>query len=364
MSEHIQEENQNTEIEGLQEIEEQFFDTLIIKGKFKFQSAGIYGIFAIILRTDIDFGIYYDLKLNPFISLHILTSYFSDIFHINLKEPWASLEKTFNEIQIKGSYANSITETFQKGTNGVFNENGETSFRLVTDFKENKLSQIHNELDNILSQIYKDRQLHLEISFEEVNGQDIASIKEFRIKNEIPEPNENVLNTPAINIDPLNFSIPARPILAPIGEGVPSNQLSKGVRILMKIDSNSSYGQQWINIFKAFDKEHKKVIPLIGTVEQIGPIIKNNLDILVKYQDDQYTKFNIESGIKIKLFQPHGQELVIDPLSQDHYERKTNNSSNKGLQQLFQEQGFKNMAIAGIGLLIISLIALYFIILF
>ncbi|MGL4676174.1 MAG: hypothetical protein ACRCWI_00715 [Brevinema sp.] len=364
MPEYIQEEEKKTDTEEItiQEPQEQPPDTLIIKGKFKFQSAGIYGIFAIILRTDISFDTYYDLKINPFIAMHILTSYFSDISHIDLKEPWASLEKTFNEIQIKGSYANSITETFQKATNSVFHKNGETSFRLIADFKENKLSSIQHELDAILSKVYKDRQLNLELAFEEVNAHNIASIKELRIKNEIPQPNEDILYTPTININPLNFSVPANPVLDPVGEGINSNQLSKGIRILMRIDESSKYGQQWINIFKAYDPVIKKVIPIVGTIDQIGPIIKNSLDILVKYQEDQYTKFNIESGIKIKLFQPYAQEQVIDPLSQEYYESYLKSTNNKSLQQLFQDKDFKNMAVTGTILGIVALIALYFII--
>ena len=94
-------------------------------------------------------------------------------------------------------------------------------------------------------------------------------------------------------------------------------------------------------------------------MDQIGPIIKNKVDIIVKYKKNQYTKFNIEAGAKLKQYNPMISESTVDPLKIYNEQQDSNNSTN--YSQIFDEPGLKPLIIVGILLTVLSLVALYFI---
>ena len=334
-------------------------DTLIIKGKFKFKNASIYGIFAVLLSKGNNCNNNSVVEQDYCISTHIITSYFSDLYYIDVDESWVVLEETFNTLEIKGEYAVSITQNFKKGLYDAFSSDTDRVSSFLKDYSEKKIGNIHKELENIFAQSYKDRAIHLELYFEELSRADITSIKDNRIIDEAPETNKDILETPSITIQHQDFSVPAHPILAPTGEGIPANQLSKGTRILMKVDANTDYGKQWVETFNLSNTTNHTIDYLVGTIDQIGPSIKNSLDILVKYRPDQYTKFNIESGIKLKFYNPNFPEGVIDPLVDFNDRYQT--SKAKNYSQLFSDPGLKLLINVGIALTILSFIALYFI---
>lgn len=339
-------------------------NTLIIKGKFKFKNANVCGIFTILLLKGNNTEYYEDnsdilSNNNAFIKSHMIASYFSDLFLTDISESWITLEEKFNTLEIKSDYAVSITDTFKKVFYDAFIDNNERVTSLIKDFNTNKINNIHKELTNILSLPYKDRSVQVELSFEELNSEDIESIKNFRIIEEKPEANNNILTTPSVVISHQDYYIPANPILAPTGEGISINQLFHGTRILMRVDSNTDYGKQWIENFHLLNPEKNTIDPIVGTVDQIGPIIKNKVDIIVKYKKNQYTKFNIEAGVKLKQYNPKISESTVDPLKIYNEQQDSNNSTN--YSQIFDEPGLKPLIIVGILLTVLSLVALYFI---
>ncbi len=343
--------------EEVPEVFEEKKDILIIKGRFKFQSSGIYGIFAILFRSDTESPDFYNSESNPFMSFHIIVSYFSDIFQINLQESWETLEETFNKLEIGSDYATTLTSNFQRGfTSTLVNE--EIGLEIVADFKNDRHHSIEREIDRILTQAHKDVAVNFELFYEEADGRNIESIRKLRIEHENPLSNEDILSTPSARTNPTEFYIPASPILAPIGEGIASNQLSPGVRIMMRVNTGSSYGMHWVEYFKLYDKETKTYLPIVGTIEQMGPVIKNCLDIVVKYQHDQHTKFNIESGIKLKLFNPHSDDAFVDPLV---YREDTIKKPAKTMSQLLEEESFRNLLVIGVFAFVLAILAWYFI---
>ena len=334
-------------------------DTLIIKGKFKFKNAGMYGIFAILLSKG-KFSEDNSITVNNYcISSHVIASYFSDLFFIDIAESWIVLEETFNALEIKGEYAVSITQNFKKGLSDFFSKNADKVSSFLKDHSENKLGNIEKELENIFTQSYKNVAIQLDLNFEELASADILSIKDHRIMDEAPKTNSDILETPSIKIHHQDFSIPAHPVLAPTGEGILANQLSKGIRILMKVDTNTDYGKQWIQTFNLFNEKKGSIDFLVGTIDQIGPAIKKSIDVLVKYRPDQYTKFNIETGIKLKLYNPNSSDGVVDPLVDFATQYQVENPKN--YSQLFHDPGLRLLIGVGAILTILSFIALYFI---
>jgi len=322
-------------------------DILIVKGKFKFQSASIYGVFTVL----------FDEEKKEALELHIYSSYFSDLYTMDIKIPWSILEKKFNKLGISGEFASSITNLFKHAFTEYLFKGLDITESIINDFNDNKTDKIFTSIEHIFNHVQKDRHIIMELSFEEEFSKEIESIKNLRIHEEQPKTDDPILNTPLIQVNPLDLNIPAHPILSPISQGILSQNIIPGAKLLMKIDLSTDYGHQWVKNFNAYNKETGTSSPIIATVEQVGPIIKNTIDILVKYNPNQYTKFNIESGVKLKIFDSMSTEPVINPIvySDNIYQKSMS------WDALFSDSSFKKLVIIMLTLTIIAVLALFFI---
>ena len=336
-------------------VPEKELDILVIKGRFKFDGAGIYGVFSLLISKD--FAPNNKLS-NNIIEYTLFASYFSDIYHIDLTESWISLEEKYNQINIQNNFAASITNLFKKGFDDHLYRGDAFLVTLLTDYQANQKEKIKASFESIFVQIHKGRSFVIELSMEELNSNDISSFRKTRAINEKPAPNLELLSASPINVAEGSLSVPANPMLAPVADGISVQDLTPNMKILMKLDTSTAYGQKWVDIFKAFDKQKGIIKPIVATVNQVGPIIKNKMDILVLYTPTQYTKFNIEAGVKIRLYNPHHSNNVIEPLNT--YIPEVLNLDGPNWDSLFQDMSFRLLATVGVFLVVLSIIAVIF----
>ncbi|MGL4366865.1 MAG: hypothetical protein ACRCTQ_01080 [Brevinemataceae bacterium] len=275
---------------------------LVIKGKFKFETSNVYGLFSILINID----------LCIIIESYIIISYFSDLGAVNIKQSWFKLEELFNDMKITGNFAENYTRIFEKLFKEVL-KNNNTIESIISDYNKHQIKKIENLMTDIFARMQKDKHLSLELGYEETSLEDLKIIRSTRIQQETPSPNVELINAKPIQIDTNAISIPAFPILAPISGSIKSQSLQPGTKILMKLDSSTPYGQEWIETFHALDHRKGEIIPVVAKVDQISPIIKKSLDILVYYNKNQYTKFNIETDVRLKAFDPSSKEKMIIP---------------------------------------------------
>lgn len=342
----IQEDTESSDLTDVPDVVEDS-NVLVIKGKFKFQGSGIYGVWMLLVNKDFN----KEDVLNNIVEFKLFASYFSDMYHIDISESWVTLEEKFNQIQIKNSYAVSITDLFRGAFDDKIYNNDVFLHTLINDYKNNNFETIYNNFESVFLYIHKDRQIIMDFQMEELDVNDITSIRQSRVIEEKPKINQEFLSTPTISVNSEALHVPASPVLAPVIDGILAGKIKQGMRILMKLDPSSSYGQKWVEIFNAFNEKEKIIIPIVATVDQIGPIIKNKLDVLVTYQPNQYTKFNVESNVKLRLYNLSNKEQTIDPLVVS--EEKTTDVFN--WKTLYSDTSFRILVVICFSLFVLSI---------
>lgn len=327
-------------------------DTFVIKGKFKLVQTGIYGIFAILLDKEIR----KETNYQNFLELYTIVSYFSDLYETDLQESWYTLEKRFNQIRIAGDFATSLTSLFYQEFYSRFANSTGFTHTLIDDCRAKNFEKIEKWLAEICNQIQKDRQIEIRVFAEEIYSHELSSVREMRKKQESKKQKEDeqlLKLSPPQNASP----VPTRPILAPTGSGILVKQLKLNTKVLVQLDSNSSKYAYWKECFRLSENESGQLPPLVATVHQIGSIIKNRVDILVTLSDTLYSRFTLESGIKIKPFNADSPQTTIElPSSSKQKEKKEFKSL---FHHLIQDKGFIILLFAIIVLALLSSIFYY-----
>lgn len=323
-------------------------DMLVIKGKFHFKTSNTYGFFAILL----------DLAQKSLFENYIFVSHFSDINQIDTKLMWLILEEQINKILMRGSYANSMTTEFKR----IFSDNlgGEYGLAsgLVVDYQLRNKEKIRSTLEDFFTTVQKDRNFSIELEFEEVNKEKILAAREERkaieAKDaEAQQKKEQKANMP-FDIEATDQIIPASPVFSPIN-GIPCSLLTKGMKILMRLDNSNKKGQEWIAYFNAFDEEQGILLPLIGTIDQMKKGDKNQYHFLILYGPGQFTQLTLDDGVKIKLYDQFSTERVIDPITNSVI---PDPSVVNSLSDLFHDKNFTQFLMWSSMLMILLLAAL------
>lgn len=280
-------------------------NALIVKGRFQFKGTGLYGIMALI----------FDVNKKILIEDYIYVSRFSEIFLNDIKSPWHTLEIQLNRIQMQGTYAASITMEFQRSLRERLDPNYGIATGILVDYELRNREKIYSTIEEMLTFVQKDKNISLEVAFEQSDLEAIMAARTSRIEDEaqhMAEEEKLAVAAPPVTLGGQDILIPANPILSPI-KGVPSSELALGMQLLMRLDLSLPQGHYWADIFRAVNPSTKEVLPLIATVVQLGPIINKCRDVVVGYGGGRVTRFNVESAIKLKTYEVLSQEQVVHP---------------------------------------------------
>ncbi|MGL4388985.1 MAG: hypothetical protein ACRCTJ_06305 [Brevinema sp.] len=318
---------------------------IVIKGKFKFVNKNIYGLFAILV----------DLKAKKVINSWVFASYFQDIQDHSIHMSWKEFEAILNNLQMSGSFAESITISLRKSIHEYLIRDNNISLLLVDDLIRNNPKEIKKTVLSIFHHAEKKNTINLDLAYESVDlsiPKDNPKIEKKKDEDnerlEIQNSMEVLSNSEVSKIAPQGTYIPAHPVLAPFYQGILSHKLKVGNKILMNIDDSTEYGKQCADIFDVYDKESikRKINPIIASVIKINKQHGNNtLDIVVSYNQTYYTKFNIEEGVKIKFYDPIAPDKIIDPLKSSTLEENILDLEDGHMQKLMMDPQFVKMLI-------------------
>lgn len=279
-------------------------NALIVKSKFWFQTSGLYGVMALL----------FDIEKKILVEDHIYVSRFSDIANTDMKSSWRFLEPQLNNIQMQNMYSPSLTQEFKRYFKERLNANFGLAASIIVDYELNCKEKLYGSFEEMLTSVQKDKNVSLEFFYETISLEEIKAARELRVKEEtqILNTQNEESNTSAIRIPDGNIMIKADPILSPLG-GIPLVSLTPGTRILMRLNMHDTHSSHWAQFFKAYHPETKEVLPLVATVTQIGPIVNKNRDVVVSYGENISSRFNVETGIKLKGYDVFSKEMVVHP---------------------------------------------------
>jgi hypothetical protein len=194
---------------------------------------------------------------------------------------------------------------------------------LYTLIRQNAMPKIENLLFSLLMKPLGDKNIHIEVSWENATGEDIQLAKDARENRDTrdsggqdslqvnlaqPEPQEFDVEEGAVVLD-------VDLILAPVS-GIPIYELAPGDKIMIKINPSTNRGRYFIDLLNAMHEN--EVVPVPGTVNEVKLNKFNEYTILVKIGEGIYGKAIETEQVKLKRFDP-----VAD--------RKSSSAAAKGL---------------------------------
>jgi hypothetical protein len=269
----------------------------IIKVRFKAVETNSFGFFLIFLEVD----------LRRCESVTALVSHFSSLYEIDPKENWALLEERLMELRWKGEFAAAISRDTQTSLeNALTGMRAEEFSNLV---KSNGVSKMATLLAMILAKPLGDKNVYVDLTWENVSKDQIEEVKLERERRSMEEAaaNEADMEGP---LDSGEFNVVEEGsvvlsinfVLSPVS-GIPIHELKIGDRIMVKIDPSSKRGSYFIDLLNA--KQNDRIMPIPATVTELKTGKSNNEHtVLVKLGEGVYGKVSETEQVKIKRAEP------------------------------------------------------------
>lgn len=258
---------------------------LIVKGRFKSTSMNLYGLFLISFNA-----------MKKLENHHVIVSSYSDMYDLELTNPWHKFEEYIVDRKWKGNFNNSMTASIMDAFNKLPDD--QRNMRILYD---NVFNYDYDQMDiilyDIINRIIHDKNLIMETLIQEISLDELKKVKNDRTKapgSEDENPDEQKDNRGVI--------LQIKPVLAPLN-GTPIYELRIGDKIMVRIIPTSSKENYYIDLYNLRGEKGIKIIP--ATVIDIkSSNIKNTpIEILTEIMPGVYGLcMEDEKLIKLKMY--------------------------------------------------------------
>jgi len=237
------------------------YNTIVLKGRFKAVETNTYGLFIIFLSEE----------LRKVENLLAIASHYSSLYETDPRLPWYTLEENIVNMKWKGDIAVNISIDLQNYMeNSLDRDRGNELYMLI---KNNDQTKIEALLQAILIKPLSDRNIILETATETISQENLRSKRAERNRQR----NSAKAGSVAQKNQDTNRYIPVDLILAPVS-GIPIYELSKGDRIMVRINDRSVRGKYYIDLLGA--RVDGNIIPVPAEVTHISKNENNEYTIL------------------------------------------------------------------------------------
>ena len=269
----------------------------IIKGRFKAIDTNTFGLILIFINNN--------LKVAENIS--VIASHFSSLYETDPKGSWADMEERIFSLKWKGEFATSISRDIQSYIESTLKD--DRTEEMYNFIKQNAVSKIENTFFSMLMKPLGEKNIHIELSWEKVSGEEIQQAKEARENREAEEtgPQEEVQSSEdaalseEFNLEEGSVVLDVNLILAPVS-GIPIFELKKGDRIMVKIDASTNKGKYFIDLLNA--THDGDVVPIPAQVYGVKVNKFNEFSIVLKIGEGIFGKVIETEPVKLKKYDP------------------------------------------------------------
>ncbi|MCX7678055.1 MAG: hypothetical protein N2316_02435 [Spirochaetes bacterium] len=213
----------------------------ILKGRFKSNSLGLYGLLLLIFNRN------HDLE-----SYNAVVSTYSNLYDLEPHAGWEKFEETILDVKWKGSYNSSMTAALMDNFKAIASDEKLKSqlYEYITNYDyDNTEVTIYDSVNRILH----DKNLILEIGIQEITTEEFIETKEKRAK-----PTQTT--TEKSPIEDGSVILPIEPILSPV-KGKPLYELKVGDKIIARLIPNSDRANYFIDLLNLRLEGSIKPIP-------------------------------------------------------------------------------------------------------
>ena len=222
----------------------------------------------------------------------IIASHFSSMYETDPKQNWADVEERIMNLKWKGEFATSISRDTQTYVENALK--GIRSEELYSLIKSNAVSKIENLLSMILVKPLGDKNIHMELSWDNASAEQIQTAKQERELRDTSDGSQvddsfSPQQEPddKINVDDGSVILEVDFVLAPVS-GIPIFELQPGDRIMVKINPATKRGMYFIELLNA--KHDEEIVPVPATVTEIKLNKSNEYIVIVKIGEGIFEK--------------------------------------------------------------------------
>lgn len=274
------------------EIESIHDQVLILKGRFKALETNSYGLFLIFISEE----------LRMVESVMAIASHYSSLYDVDPALPWFTMEENIINLKWKGDISVSISLDLQNYLESSLDR--DRGYELYTYIKNNDMTKIESLLQAIFIKPLGDRNIFMEIVSEVVSMKEIQKIRNERTRAKIKERIKPLQQTPVKEDNTVAVDL----VLAPVS-GIPIYELTKGDKIMVKINDKSVRGRYYIDFLGT--RVEGNIIPIPAEVMDIRRDENNEYTILCKIKENIFGKAVETEQVKIKKY----DELLVGNLS-------------------------------------------------
>lgn len=274
------------------EIESIHDQALILKGRFKALETNSYGLFLIFISEE----------LRMVENVMAIASHYSSLYDVDPALPWFAMEENIINLKWKGDISVSISLDLQNYLESSLDR--DRGYELYTYIKNNDMTKIESLLQAILMKPLGDRNIFMEIVSEVVSKKEIQKIRNERTRAKIKERIKPLQQTPVKEDNTVAVDL----VLAPVS-GIPIYELTKGDKIMVKINDKSVRGRYYIDFLGT--RVEGNIIPIPAEIMDIRRDENNEYTILCKIKENIFGKAVETEQVKIKKY----DELLAGNLS-------------------------------------------------
>lgn len=275
----------------------------IVKARFKAIDTNTFGLLLVFLNNN--------LKVVE--NLSVIASHFSSLYETDPQGSWADMEDRIFSMKWRGEYATSITRDIQ-----IFLESalkGDRSDELYSLTRQNASSKVENMIFTLLMKPLGEKNIHIELGWENVSAEEIQMAKEARESRDDEGPKEPSApetspEASEFNLEEGSVLLDVDLILAPVS-GIPIFELQRGEKIMVKISPATNRGRYFIDLLNAM--HDNEVIPVPAPVSEVKINRFNEYVILVKIGEGIYGKATETEQVKLKRFDPNSDKRTVQP---------------------------------------------------
>jgi hypothetical protein len=257
--------------------------TVILKGKFKGLDTNSFGLFIIFLNEE----------LRMVENLIAVVSHFSSLYDVDPTQSWYTLEEKLINLKWKGDISINITVDLQNYLESALDrDRGNELYQLA---KNNDITRMESLLQAILMKPLNDRNVQVETNSEYVSNEEMSSRRAERNKP-VTKDESTVTEEP---VGEIKDAIDVDLVLAPVS-GIPVYELTKGDKIMIKINDKLPKGKYYIDLLGA--RVDGNVIPLPAEVTEIRKNEKNEYSILCRIDKNIYGRAVETEQVKLKKY--------------------------------------------------------------
>lgn len=256
----------------------------ILKGRFKSNSLGLYGLLLLIFNKNHDLENY-----------NIVVSTYSNLYDLEPHVGWEQFEETILDVKWKGSYNSILTASLMDNLKAIASDEKLKS-QLYEYLSNYDYDNTEVTIYDTVNRIIHDKNLILEIGIQEITTEEFKETKEKRVKQ--PQP-----TTEKSPVEDGSAILPIEPILSPV-KGKPLYELKVGDKIIARIIPNSERANYFIDLLNLRFEGNIKPIPC--EVIDIKSGGKNSpVEILTLIGPGIYGKCTEEEKqVKLRMYDP------------------------------------------------------------